>query len=46
LAQLGLAWQLKNYETKLTNLKEDLDKAEQTAAEKASQVMDTHNKLR
>ena len=46
LAQLGLAWQLKNYESKLAHLKEDLEAAERREAKNAGDLKETTAKLR
>ena len=45
LAQLGLAWQVKNYEDKLLQLKKDLNAAEKTGSESTAQLKSTQHEL-
>ena len=45
LAQLGLAWQVKNYEEKLLQLKKELNAAEKTGSESTAQLKSTQHEL-
>ena len=45
LAQLGLAWQVKNYEEKLLQLKKDLNAAEKSGSESTAQLKSTQHEL-
>ena len=45
LAQLGLAWQVKNYEEKLLQLKKDLNAAEKNGSESTAQLKSTQHEL-
>ena len=46
MAQLGLAWQLKNYETKLAHMKEDLEAAEKREAKATGEQKEAATKLK
>ena len=46
LAQLGLAWQLKSYESKLAHLKEDLEAAEKREAKATGELKEVTAKIR